>query len=269
MKAKVTFTTIFVITFLAVLAWQADTAKGVLITDGLVSYWSFDESDVDGITAEDGWGDNDGTMMGAFEIVDGKVGEAIELPGVQAGVDYVEMDKSDDLDPPRLTYMAWLKLNASPDYGNIVSRDDGSGIGHAMQARGATDTFRMWVVLDGVIDNAESSTSVSSRVGEWTHVAGTFDGDAIRLYIDGVLEGSKDMPGDAGCAANTQLCIGGQFGGSAGTNELINGVIDEVCVYNRALSEDEIVQNMNAEGLAVVSAADKLAITWGDIKASK
>jgi len=44
------------------------------------------------------------------------------------------------------------------------------------------------------------------------------------------------------------------------------GPIDEVRVYNRALSEDEVVQNMNAEGMAVVNPAEKLAFTWGKIK---
>ncbi len=48
---------------------------------------------------------------------------------------------------------------------------------------------------------------------------------------------------------------------------LFRGIIDEVRVYNRALSEEEINQNMKAEGLAVEGPTDKLAVTWGEMKA--
>ena len=47
------------------------------------------------------------------------------------------------------------------------------------------------------------------------------------------------------------------------------GLVDELGVYNRALSEDEINQNMNAGGWAAVSSSNKLALTWGDLKASR
>jgi hypothetical protein len=239
-----------------------------VVTKQLVSYWSFDRNDIKDKTVKDLWGNNDGVIMGDFSIVTGQVGEALNLPGLKAGVDYVEIAEDDSLDPPNLTCMAWIKLTAATDYGNVISHDDGSGLGHCLQARGATDTFRMWVVVGGVIDNAESSTKVSSCVGKWTHLAGSYDGKTIRLYVNGVLDASKDKPGKAQCTAQTPLAIGGQFGGNAGTNELINGLIDEACIYNRALSEDEIAQNMNAEGLALNSTG-KLAFTWGEIKAPK
>ena len=259
--------TYVVIAVIATAVLYANRATCQVVTKELVSYWTFDNADIQGKTLKDLWGNNDGTIMGDFNIVSGKVGEALELPGLKAGADYVEIAENDSLDPPNLTYMAWIKLNAATDYGNVISHDDGSGLGHCLQTRGATDTFRMWVVVNGVIDNAESSTTVSSCVGKWTHLAGTYDGKTITLYLNGVLDGSKDKPGKAKCTQKTPLAIGGQFGGNAGTNELINGVVDEACIYNRALSADEIIQNMNAEGLALNSTG-KLAFTWGEIKAS-
>ena len=260
--------TCVVIAVIATAFMYANIAKAQVVTKELVSYWTFDKADISVKTVKDRWGNNDGTIMGDFKTVPGKVGEALELPGLKAGVDYVEIAEDDSLDPPNLTYMAWIKLTASTDYGNVISHDDGSGLGHCLQARGAQDKFRMWIVVGGVIDNAESSETVSSRVGKWTHLAGTYDGKTIKLYVNGVLDGSKDKPGKAKCTQKTPLAIGGQFGGNAGTNELINGLIDEACIYNRALSEDEIIQNMNAEGLALNSTG-KLAFTWAEIKASK
>ncbi|MCG8622435.1 MAG: hypothetical protein MJE68_10630, partial [Proteobacteria bacterium] len=52
-----------------------------IVTDGLVSYWTFDEKDIAGFTAKDVWGENDGRIVGDPKIVDGQVGEALEFDG--------------------------------------------------------------------------------------------------------------------------------------------------------------------------------------------
>ncbi|MFQ6043058.1 MAG: LamG-like jellyroll fold domain-containing protein [Candidatus Poribacteria bacterium] len=49
----------------------------------------------------------------------------------------------------------------------------------------------------------------------------------------------------------------------------LDGLIDEVLIYSRALSQAEVEQNFNSEGLAVVSSKQKLAISWGEIKVSR
>lgn len=109
------------------------------------------------------------------------------------------------------------------------------------------------------------SLTVSSCVGKWTHLVGTYDGKSIKLYVNDVLDGSKDKAGKAQCTRKTPVAIGGQFGGNAGTNELVNGIVDEACISSRALSEDEIRPNMTPEGLAL-DCHGKLAFTWGEIK---
>ena len=52
------------------------------------------------------------------------------------------------------------------------------------------------------------------------------------------------------------------------TKDPVNGIIDEVRIYNRALNESEVKVNMNSDGTAV-NPAGKVAATWGDIKVSK
>ena len=62
---------LLVLMFITILAWYATVAEAAVVTDGLVSYWTFDESTIQGDTVEDIFGDNDGTVMGAPEMVEG------------------------------------------------------------------------------------------------------------------------------------------------------------------------------------------------------
>ena len=64
-----------------------------IVTDGLVSYWTFDEKDIAGFTAKDVWGENDGRIVGNPKVVDGQVGEALEFDGAN---DYVNLTNLGD-----------------------------------------------------------------------------------------------------------------------------------------------------------------------------
>jgi hypothetical protein len=79
---------IMVLTVIFAAAPEANTAAAQrVVTDGLISHWSFDTADVQGDTIKDAWGSNDGTMVGGPKVVEGKVGEALELNGVDQYVD--------------------------------------------------------------------------------------------------------------------------------------------------------------------------------------
>ena len=64
-----------------------------IVTDGLVSYWTFDEQDIAGFTVKDVWGENDGKIVGNPQVVDGQVGEALEFDGAN---DYVNLTNLGD-----------------------------------------------------------------------------------------------------------------------------------------------------------------------------
>lgn len=87
MKTKAVFVTIFILIIL-VMTWQANIAKSQVITDGLVSYWTLNKADIDGETAMDVFGENDGTLIGSPKIVQGKFGEGVEFDGSD---DYCEL----------------------------------------------------------------------------------------------------------------------------------------------------------------------------------
>ena len=82
----------------------------------------------------------------------------------------------------------------------------------------------------------------------------------LKIYIDGKLDGQRDINANKIGTNDQPFCIGGNAGNS---NRWFDGMIDEVIVYNRALTEAEIKKDM--EGLSV-DLGHKTAVTWGSIK---
>ena len=100
----------------------------------------------------------------------------------------------------------------------------------------------------------------------WVHLAFVI-GEQYLLYVDGSLVAELaaevyDGPDPTGWLLGTRI-----FPENA--EYYFIGLVDELGVYNRALSEDEINQNMNAGGFAAVRPANSLARTWGEIKVSR
>lgn len=91
---------------------------------------------------------------------------------------------------------------------------------------------------------------------KWYHLAGTFDGATLKLYIDGDEKSSAKAPVNIVPDTATPLQIGNRF----------TGVIDEFAMYKRALTANEIRKDMAGISLAVVNSHQKLTIAWGRIK---
>jgi hypothetical protein len=89
-----------------------------------------------------------------------------------------------------------------------------------------------------------SSFSSYPTDGSWIHLAATFDGQEIKLYRDGVLENSMDASGLVIAANDLPLAIGGQDNGV----KVYNGALDEVHLYDRALSDAEVQALFTSQG---------------------
>ena len=97
-------------------------------------------------------------------------------------------------------------------------------------------SFEIFTYGNGMITfrgatDVNSSTTISSMIGSWHQVVGTYDGSTMKIYIDGALEGSTSITNAIHTTAG-DIEIGN---GDHGTNGF-NGLIDEVRIYNRALS---------------------------------
>jgi hypothetical protein len=113
-------------------------------------------------------------------------------------------------------------------------------------------------------DNAghDQCQSATPAGGEWHHIAGTYDGSTFYLYVDG----SKTFQFDykAKLPKNGADVVVGRR--SKANEAAYKGIIDEVAVFNRALSAAEVAERMLAVTPAALEPAGKLAISWGSLK---
>ncbi len=219
------------------------------VKNGLVSYWSFNKADIDGETVKDSFGSNHGVMKGKPKIVDGKIAEGLEFDGSS----YVEVPDNKSLQLwETYTLEAWIFQKESRSSRIIDKITAGTADGPHLDTHPGTK-------LRSCAGNCFSTKS-DYTLNEWHHAAMTFDKGNVVLYLDGKADGEgKTNSPLAGNALSLKI------GADSNGQNLFVGIIDEVRVYNRALSADEIKQNMNAKGLAV-EAEGKLAVTWGSIK---
>ncbi len=217
----------------------------------LVGYWPFDEGS--GKETKDASGnENHAQFVGNLRWVDGKFGKALEFDGKG---NYVAVPDADVLDlTDAATFMAWF-----------------SPIGPLAGTRMMVKNNSIFVIFDfgdtNTIDflvkpnnDFVESTTVEWNEGEWYHFAGTYDGDTLRVYIGGVLEGeTAGVPSIA--PSDLELWIGADDWPAATYSPAI---IDEVRLYDTALDEAEINQAM--EEAAAVELQGKLPVVWGQLK---
>ena len=268
MRTKLALVTVFIL--LAILA--ANAAGQGIVEDGLVSYWSFDKADIQGDTAKDGWGNNDGTIVGGAKTVSGKVAEALELNGVDQYVDVGHpadgsLDFGADGD---FTIAAWINVSEiPPDQYTIVSKGDRGSSARILFKILADKAYITLANEPGGGPKPDFSSVATVVDGEWHYVALVVDrANATKIYVDGVLD-TEGMASE-GTDVNTTspLHIGKSHQDGNAARRFLKGLIDEVCIYNKALSDAEMEQNYAAQGLAVEPSDKKLTLTWGNIKVS-
>jgi len=235
---------------------------------GLVGHWSFNEGK--GETADDSspeknhaklWGDakwvNEGITKG------GGKGTSIELP-LNAGVN-VPAQGVESLEQiaEGITIAAWINIKGDPsdDQGNIGVKP---GSYYLVYREGKIGMYLYGPSTDGGLGYQLGKTTLPEN--KWIHVALTYDRKEIKLYLDGEVDysGKADLP--IGIRTN-EAYFG--IGVERESNRFFNGLIDEVMLYaNMALTQQEIKTKLIKEILPI-DLQDKLATTWGSIKAKK
>jgi len=253
----------FVLTVLATVLIYTNT-EAQIIEDGLLGYWSFDKSNIQGKVVKDGTDNHNGTIEGALKSVPGQIGDALEFDGNPDNYVLIEGPKDFDFNAD-FTWMAWVKTD-NPGPGCIFAKTG---------ARGGDDEGpKTWWINGGVqsfdtgwVGNVPDLEPIAD--GKWHHlaIAATAKDASIQYYVDGEATGGgaiafASKPDEWG-ETLVQIGIDGRVDGEFGFFE---GVIDEVGVYDRVLSDADVKQNADsATGLAV-EPSGKLAVTWGDLK---
>jgi hypothetical protein len=216
--------------------------------------------------------------MESPQWVDGRMGKALQFSG-EENSNYVEVPDHPSLNPQtEITCAAWIYSDAYPRTAGIISKYIGAGNQRAYDLHMLHDMDRAISAnfsSNGAYQLGVSATTVSTEAdsvtdGQWAHLAMTFSaGNFLRIYINGELKAETDAAATESIFDNnTSLLIGTDFeigGAHNGQPREFTGIIDEVVIFDRALSDGEIQQVMNGEFMAVESEG-KLAVTWGEIK---
>jgi len=228
------------------------------LREGLVGHWSFDGTDMDGNRALDRSGQgNTGALTNGPKKVAGKIGQALDFDGVN---DYVNAGTGSSLSLlGPVTISAWIypRTFGGASKGRIVVRGT-SGIAHSVGFSVNNSDITAGLSFGSHYDVSTLQTYSSNNtitLNTWQHVTVTWDGTTDRtkvlFYVNGIKTGRQDN-GDGSDGSVTRvsdstcsLLIGVQGGDGGdcnvdnGTRDF-NGQIDEVRIYNRALTPDEI-----------------------------
>jgi len=230
---RILFLRVAGLVFALVVAFPAAAAS----TEDLVLLFPFDQDS--GATATDLSGNgNHGTVSATR--AEGKFGQAVQFDGVD---DAIRVQHSSSLVfSNAITVEAWVNLDAGAGSAKIMQKKAVSGSGPGGFIFGAwfaNPAGHAFEVYDTQGQQHIGDTGVAPVRGTWQHVAGTFDGSTINMYLDGVLKKSTAYQGSFG--ANTdELLIGIQ------SNNLmpLKGKLDDIRIYRSALSASEIACDM-------------------------
>jgi hypothetical protein len=211
---------------------KVSNSQNTQLTNGLVGLWSFNGSDMDGNTAIDrSSGGNNGTITGATKTI-GKVGQALSFNG---SGDSITVPYSASLDiSGDHTISAWVYLTNSNPTGQTIFVKNSN--------------YAFWFEYGGTLRFSDDSSHYIQTVqstwsaGQWYHFAGVFDDSfsASKIYVNGVSV-SVTQSGDWSPTLGLDSYIGSMYG----SGDYINGRIDEVRIYNRALSAQEVLRLYN------------------------
>lgn len=215
---------------------------------GLVAGYNFNENA--GAVAGDVSGNgNQATVSGAAWTA-GKYGPGLLFNGASSLVTVADSTSLDLTNS--LTIEAWIYPTASSGWRTAVMKQAPSGLAYALYSHNGSNRPAAFMRLNNADVGLNGSAAVA--LNTWTHLAMTFNGSTIRLYINGVLRGSRNASGGAPITANALT-----IGGNTVWGEYFAGSIDEVRIYNRVLTVAEITTDMNTplmpDGTAVTMTA--------------
>ena len=228
----------------------------------VVAVWMLDEGKGD-TTKDSTENGHDGKINGA-KWVDGKFGKALQFNGTS---DFIEVPHDDALNLQTYTIVATFKIPATPTaWYTIICKDTagpirtyGLYVGTTGLLNCSFSTGNQW---RGIYDkNVDPDLDTMVDDGKWHTVAIVYDMKTYWVYIDGKLEAQKKIT-DKPDTSDMTVTIGSWHG-----DGWLNGLIDEIYLSKRALSETEIKKF--SSGIAAASPVypqGKIAVTWGSIK---
>jgi hypothetical protein len=254
----------FLLAVFVLCAMLAGESSAKIDPGDIIGIWFLDD-DKGGVAKDSSGNGHDGELIGDIKVVNAKFNKGFEFDGVLGNYVSVAHDKSLNLASFTITY--WCNMDVSGAWQIPVLKVDNAAGGSHRNVDFQTPPVGGEVSVyfsQGANQwrGAIGKTVVSDE--RWHHVAGSYDLDSLRLYVDGVLEGEGDHDGEPDFMDDPLMLGSGEIWPFL-------GIIDDVGIFNKALSADEIVSIMDngldkALDISAVSAAGKLTTAWGRIK---
>jgi|GEM_PF-1533502 len=207
---------------------------------GLVLHFNFDSEPAAGIIPDLSGQGNNGKDVNVQWIADGHRGGSVQFGLTKS---YITVSNNASLNPPQLTMSAWIKTS----YKDWVWRrifDKGTGQGYVLSMCGDDKgkSFQGEVAIEPGKTWALSGIKVTD--GRWRHVVGTFDGTYAKIYVDGRPAGKQRRWEGKIPYTAYDLTIGANRSNpdpnSGEVDASFNGMMDDVMMFNRALSAEEV-----------------------------
>ncbi len=221
---------------LALVCGLALTSVTSAADPSLVGWWKLDETS--GTTAADSSGNgNTGTVNGPATWVAGQLGGGLQLSGTN---NFVECGNGASLNMrAQVTLSAWIKPTAAGNgqHQHFVTKGD---VCYALKHN--TGNYMEFNVYDGTWYTASGPAVTAATFNNvWHHVAGTYDGATLKIYVDGVLQPTTAAHAGQIAASAITVTLGKD---NTNNGRYFTGTIDDARIYNRALTDAEILKVM-------------------------
>lgn len=210
------------------------------LRDGLIGWWTFDE--LSGNAIDSSWNGNTGTPTGTILVGSCAVGRCRSFNGI-----------SDYVNPSTVTLSTEYTISVWINTRTVSA--NGAGIGFRSTVSANPIYFQIdhnnadarMIVRDDAGNIATASFTSSITTNEWFNLIGIRNGDTVSIYVNGVK--GTDGTNTFGAITGNSLNIGALTAGSSSRTVFLSGQIDDVRIYNRALSQQEILNLYNIGAL--------------------
>lgn len=206
------------------------------IQNGLIGYWKFDEAS--GTTAYDATANNNKGDLISNPAPTGacKVGRCLSFNGTSA---YVSVPSSASLPNANISVSTWAKLTTHVSWNDIIRNNWGSVAGSWLLYSDSSGIPRFGI-RDASFGQHNASCSSAFSLNNWHHFVGTYDGSTVKLYVDSTLCPTTNSLSGQSLYTAGAIELGEHQAGSA------THYLDDVRIYNRALSSEEVFQLYNS-----------------------
>jgi DNA-directed RNA polymerase subunit RPC12/RpoP len=227
----------------------------------LVLYYNFDSepraSEVPDLSGQG----NNGQVTNVQWMANGHRGGAISLSPNDS---HIRVPNNDSLNPPQFTLCAWIKTSHTDRYWRRIFD---KGLFHDEFALSVAGDWNHWhppskfrgFIKFELPKGGETSSRLSLADGQWHQVAATYDGQDKQLFVDGQIQGKTHCP-DVSLGNDRDLIIGGFTDPDPKNDDphaSFDGSLDDVMMFNRALSADEVTALYNSQKTATDAAPER------------